>query len=218
MITVFKFAIFWFTLPLKKKFGCGKSTAIALCQNYFKQKKVSYIDVREPGGTPLAESLRELVKAEHQEVMSPEAELLIMYAARAQLVTNIIVPALNRNTWVLADRHDLSSQAYQGGGREISSNTLSSLANIVLKELKPDLTIYLDLDPKIGLARAAQRGALDRIEQEQLTFFQRTRAKYLEIAQSDNTIKTVDASQTIENVHQDIINVLNDFFNAEVNK
>lgn len=198
--------------------GAGKSTAIALCQNYFHQKNVSYIDVREPGGTPLAESLRELVKAEHKEIMSAEAELLIMYAARAQLVTNIILPALENNTWVLADRHDLSSQAYQGGGRQIANETLSALSNIVLKNLKPDLTIYLDLDPKIGLARAAKRGELDRIEQEQLSFFQRTRAKYLEIANSDDSIKTVDASQDIESVHKNITAVLDDFFKTEANK
>lgn len=198
--------------------GAGKSTAIALCQNYFHQKEISYIDVREPGGTPLAESLRELVKAEHKETMSAEAELLIMYAARAQLVTNIILPALNKNTWVLADRHDLSSQAYQGGGRQIENETLSALSNIVLKDLKPDLTIYLDLDPKIGLARAAKRGELDRIEQEQLSFFQRTRAKYLELAKLDDSIKTVDASQNIETVHERITAVLDDFFKTEVNK
>ena len=150
--------------------------------------------------------------------MSAEAELLIMYAARAQLVTNIILPALENNTWVLADRHDLSSQAYQGGGRQIANETLSALSNIVLKNLKPDLTIYLDLDPKIGLARAAKRGELDRIEQEQLSFFQRTRAKYLEIANSDDSIKTVDASQDIESVHKNITAVLDDFFKTEANK
>ncbi|PAJ74218.1 dTMP kinase [Pseudoalteromonas sp. NBT06-2] len=198
--------------------GAGKSTAIALCQNYFHQKKVSYIDVREPGGTPLAESLRDLVKAEHKETMSAEAELLIMYAARAQLVTNIILPALDKNTWVLADRHDLSSQAYQGGGREIADETLTALSKIVLKDLKPDLTIYLDLDPTIGLARAAKRGELDRIEQEHLSFFQRTRAKYLKIANTDDSIKTVDASQNIDTVHKSVIDVLDEFFQTEVNK
>ena len=197
--------------------GAGKSTAIALCQNYFQQKNISYIDVREPGGTPLAESLRALVKAEHQEKMSAEAELLIMYAARAQLVTNIILPALDNNSWVLADRHDLSSRAYQGGGREISDKTLGALSDIVLKDLKPDLTIYLDLDPKIGLARAAKRGELDRIEQEQLSFFQRTRDKYLAIANTEHSIKTVDASQDIDTVHKSIIAVLDNFFKTEVN-
>ena len=143
--------------------------------------------------------------------MSAEAELLIMYAARAQLLTNVIRPALANGQWVLGDRHNLSSLAYQGGGRELDSSTLNALSNIVLKGLKPDLTIYLDIDPAVGLARAAGRGALDRIEQEQLSFFERTRAQYLAIAASDPSIKVVQAGQEISAVHQDIRAVLTAF-------
>ena len=191
--------------------GAGKSTAIALCQQVLTQHQIEFINTREPGGTPLAESLRTLVKASHEEQISPEAELLIMYAARAQLIHNVINPALMNNVWVVGDRHDLSSRAYQGGGRQIADSTLSALSKIVLKDLKPDLTLYLDIDPKIGLARAAGRGELDRIEQEQLSFFQRTRAKYLEIASQDPTIKIIDAAQSIEQVHHDIQTVLEQF-------
>lgn len=192
--------------------GAGKSTAISLCQDFLTKKKIDFINVREPGGTVLAESLRTLVKAEHEEEIAFETELLIMYAARSQLVHNVINPALEEGKWILADRHDLSSQAYQGGGRGISSNTLSSLSAMVLKGLKPDLTIYLDIDPVIGLERAKGRGELDRIEQEAIEFFQRTRMRYLELASDDSAIKTVDANQEIDKVHRDILSVLRTFF------
>lgn len=196
--------------------GAGKSTAIAICQAFLQKHNVDFVNVREPGGTPLAEALRTLVKASHDEVIAPETELLIMYAARSQLVNNVISPTLTKGQWVLCDRHDLSSQAYQGGGREIAQTTLSSLANIVLKGLTPDLTIYLDIDPAIGLVRAKGRGELDRIEKEHLSFFERTRARYLELANDDDSIKLVNAEQTMENVHQDILAVLENFMQSNV--
>ena len=192
--------------------GAGKSTAIAVCQAYLENKQVDFMNVREPGGTPMAEELRNIVKQDHTEQVTGETELLIMYAARSQLVANVINPALEKGTWVLGDRHDLSSQAYQGGGRGIEQAKLSFLADMVLKGLKPDLTLYLDIDPAIGLARAKGRGELDRIEQEALGFFERTRERYLEIAKTDSTIKTVDANQTMPKVHAAIITVLDNFF------
>lgn len=194
--------------------GAGKSTAISICQQFLNQHNVDFVNVREPGGTPLAEQLRELVKANHKEQIASETELLIMYAARAQLVNNVIRPALDNGRWVLGDRHNLSSQAYQGGGRGIDSSTLISLSNIVLKGLKPDLTIYLDIEPSIGLARAKGRGELDRIEQEALSFFERTRARYQELAAKDESIKTVNANQTMDQVHNDIITVLEQFLQS----
>lgn len=192
--------------------GAGKSTAIAVCQAYLENKQTEFINVREPGGTPMAEELRSIVKQAHQETVTSETELLIMYAARSQLVANVIAPALKKGTWVLGDRHDLSSQAYQGGGRGIEQEQLSFLADMVLKGLKPDLTIYLDIEPAVGLERAKGRGELDRIEQEALGFFERTRERYLEIASTDNSIKTVDANQTMPEVHAAITSVLDEFF------
>ncbi len=192
--------------------GAGKSTAIAVCQAYLENKQIEFINVREPGGTPMAEELRSIVKQAHQETVTSETELLIMYAARSQLVANVIAPALKKGTWVLGDRHDLSSQAYQGGGRGIAQEQLSFLADMVLKGLKPDLTIYLDIEPAVGLERAKGRGELDRIEQEALGFFERTRERYLEIASTDNSIKTVDANQTMPAVHAAITSVLDEFF------
>ena len=191
--------------------GAGKSSAIAVCQQVLNDAEISFVNTREPGGTPLAESLRSLVKATHEEKVSDATELLLMYAARSQLVENVITPALTKGEWVLGDRHDLSSQAYQGGGREIEKHKLDALANIVLGDLKPDLTLYLDIDPKIGLARAANRGELDRIELEQLSFFERTREVYLAAAKSDSSIITIDASQPMDKVHLDIKNALKHF-------
>ncbi len=150
--------------------GAGKSTAIAVCQAYLQHKQVEFINVREPGGTPVAEALRHIVKQAHEEQITGETELLIMYAARSQLVANVIKPAIDKGTWVLGDRHDLSSQAYQGGGRGIEQSKLSFLADMVLKGLKPDLTIYLDIDPAVGLARAKGRGNLIELNKKRSAF------------------------------------------------
>lgn len=192
--------------------GAGKSTAIEACKRFLVAKGIEFVQTREPGGTSLAESLRDLVKQQHDETIAAETELMLMYAARMQLVYNVINPALDSGKWVLGDRHDMSSKAYQGGGRGLSEDTLSSLSNIVLKGLKPDLTIYLDITPEVGLARAKGRGELDRIELEALGFFERTREKYLQLANEDRQCIIVNAEQSIEQVHEDIVNALDGFY------
>lgn len=188
--------------------GAGKTTAIQTVRDWIHARGVQVVQTREPGGTPLAEQIRQLVKAEHEETVAPETELLLMYAARVQLLSQVIRPALAAGQWVLADRHDLSSRAYQGGGRQLSETLINSIRTAVLGQTQPDFTLYLDIDPAIGLARAQARGALDRIEQEQLAFFQRTRARYLEIAHSEPNIVIIDASQTLEKVQADIRHAL----------
>ncbi len=189
--------------------GAGKSTAIATVKQYLESRGHQVVCTREPGGTPLAEQLRTLVKqADLQEQIAPETELLLMYASRVQLLTNVIRPALAAGNWVLADRHDLSSRAYQGGGRQLGDSLLDTLRTAVLGDTRPDLTLYLDIDPAQGLARAASRGELDRIEQEQLSFFQRTRAKYLEIAGKEPHIVVIDASQPLAEVQQALVTAL----------
>ncbi|MFN3710938.1 MAG: dTMP kinase [Alishewanella aestuarii] len=189
--------------------GAGKSTAIATVKQYLESRGHQVVCTREPGGTPLAEQLRTLVKqADVQEQIAPETELLLMYASRVQLLTNVIRPALSAGNWVLADRHDLSSRAYQGGGRQLGDKLIDTLRQAVLGNTRPDLTLYLDLDPALGLARAASRGELDRIEQEQLSFFQRTRAKYLEIAGKEPNIVVIDASQPLAEVQQALVTAL----------
>lgn len=185
--------------------GAGKSSAINVIERVFNQHSITFVKTREPGGTVLAEQLRNIVKSsDHSEKLTQETELLLMYASRSQLLANVIYPALAKGCWVIGDRHDLSSRAYQGGGREFDNEVMDAIANVTLKGFKPDLTLYLDLDPKIGLLRAKARGELDRIELEKIDFFQRTRAKYLEIANSDDSIITIDASQEMCKVHQDI--------------
>lgn len=184
--------------------GAGKSTAVATVANWLERNKHRFIKVREPGGTPFAEALRTLVKQDWDETISAEAELMLMYASRVQLVNEVIKPALARGEWVIGDRHDLSSRAYQGGGRELGDEPLRLLKELTLGPFKPDLTLYLDINPDIGLKRALARGDLDRIEQENRAFFERTRNRYLELAAKDPTIVTIDASQPLELVQQRI--------------
>lgn len=190
--------------------GAGKSTAIQAIVETLHEFGVDQITrTREPGGTVLAEKMRELVKQEHEgEVLQDMTELLLMYAARVQLVENVIKPALEKGSWVVGDRHDMSSQAYQGGGRQISPQTMQSLKQTTLGDFKPDLTLYLDIDPKVGLERARGRGELDRIEKMDISFFERTRARYLEIAGADDSVIVVNAEQTIDKVAQDIKSAL----------
>ncbi|EKT63974.1 dTMP kinase [Providencia burhodogranariea] len=186
--------------------GAGKTTAINTVVETLNQTGIQdIVFTREPGGTPLAEKLRELIKQDITgEKVTDKAELLMLYAARVQLVETIIKPALDAGKWVVGDRHDLSSQAYQGGGRGIDRQLMQSLRDLVLGEFKPALTLYLDITPELGLQRARARGELDRIEKESFVFFERTRARYLELASADETILTIDASQNIEKVQQDI--------------
>ncbi|HDF2329416.1 TPA: dTMP kinase [Morganella morganii] len=186
--------------------GAGKTTARQVIVDTLHENGITdLIYTREPGGTPLAEKLRTLIKdGIDGETVTDKAEVLMLYAARIQLVDNVIKPALARGQWVIGDRHDLSSQAYQGGGRGIDRKLMQSLRDTVLGDFYPDFTLYLDLPPETGLSRARSRGELDRIEQESLDFFRRTRARYLELAESDPRIVTVDASQSVDNVHQSI--------------
>lgn len=200
--------------------GAGKSTAISTIMHVLHQHNVGeVIQTREPGGTVLAEKLRTLVKEEHEgEELCDISELLMIYAARVQLVENRIKPALMNNQWVLGDRHDLSSQAYQGGGRQINRDIMSNLKQTALGDFKPDLTLYLDIDPEIGLQRARGRGELDRIEKMDLSFFERVKACYLEAASHDPSIITINANQTIEKVAEDITLALGQWFaNGQAN-
>ncbi|WP_439842258.1 dTMP kinase [Aeromonas taiwanensis] len=177
--------------------GAGKSSAVRYVTDYLRAHGIERIEcTREPGGTPLAERMRAIVKEVHDERLTLEAELLLMYASRVQLVETRIKPALADGVWVVGDRHDLSSQAYQGGGRGIDANLIGAIKRAVLGDFKPDLTLYLDIDPAIGLQRARHRGELDRIELEQIGFFERTRQRYLELAAADDAIQVIDAGQS----------------------
>ncbi len=197
--------------------GAGKTSAQNTVLQTLQANGVQdVIFTREPGGTPLAEQLRALIKQGAEgEPITDKAELLMLYAARVQLVENVIKPALARGSWVIGDRHDLSSQAYQGGGRGMDQQLMRSLRDTVLGDFRPDLTLYLDISPEQGLQRARQRGALDRIEQESLDFFTRTRERYLALAAADASIVTVDAGQGLEKVSADIQRVLQQWLDRQ---
>ena len=189
--------------------GAGKSTALASIKSVLSSNGIeNVVATREPGGTPLAEMMRTLVKEPHpDEELTTQSELLLMYAARSQLVEHVIKPSLANGQWVVGDRHDLSSQAYQGGGRGLA-DIITPIKQAVLGDFKPDLTLYLDIEPSLGLSRAKARGALDRIEKNELAFFERARAVYLQAVKDDDSVILIDASQTIEQVAADIEAVL----------
>ncbi|WP_197494659.1 dTMP kinase [Gallibacterium genomosp. 3] len=194
--------------------GAGKTTAKNVVVEKLQQLGINeFVFTREPGGTPLAEKLRQLIKqGEGDEIITDKAELLMLYAARVQLVENVIKPALAQGKWVIGDRHDLSSQAYQGGGRQIDSQLLKTLKQTVLGDFRPDLTLYLDIDPEIGLSRARSRGELDRIEQQQIDFFERTRQRYLQLVANDPNSVTINANLAIEEVTAQLNQAINTWF------
>jgi dTMP kinase len=194
--------------------GAGKTSAIHILSQTLSRLGVNELKcVREPGGTPLAESIRQLVK-HHQDPTDPMTEMsecLLMYAARSQLVNNVIRPQLAEGIWVIGDRHDLSSRAYQGGGRQLSG-MVDNLSTLVLGDFKPDLTLYLDIKPSVGLQRAQARGQLDRIEQESHAFFERTRDRYVTLVEADPQAVLIDANQPLKEVHQQVIEVVEQQF------
>ncbi|WWO97277.1 MAG: dTMP kinase [Candidatus Dasytiphilus stammeri] len=179
--------------------GAGKTTICNMVRDFLKKKSINdIIMTHDPGGTPLAEKLRLLIKnGVKGEKITDKAELLMLYAARTQLIEMKIKPALAQGAWVISDRYDLSTEAYQGYGRKINSQVLTILRKIVVENTLPDLTLYLDVTPELGLKRAQKRGRLDRIEQESLSFFYQVRRCYLRRAKKDNSIKIIDATQPL---------------------
>jgi len=192
--------------------GAGKTTALRTVVEQLRAFGITdLVFTREPGGTPLAEKLRQLIKHETEEPVTDKAELLMLYAARIQLVENVIKPALAAGKWVIGDRHDLSSQAYQGGGRGLDRRFIQTLKDCVLGDFEPDFTLYLDIDPAVGLARARGRGELDRIERAGLDFFNRTRTRYLELVRDNPKAVVINAQQNIEQVTADIQSAVKKF-------
>ncbi|GGK82198.1 dTMP kinase [Amphritea balenae] len=192
--------------------GVGKSTNLRFIESVLEQHQIDYQLTREPGGTPLAEQVRELLLANRDEKVADDAELLLVFAARAQHLDQVVRPAVDAGRWVLCDRFTDATFAYQGGGRGLSRELISQLETIVQRGLQPDLTILLDLPVEIGLSRASQRGELDRFENEKIEFFDRVRNAYLDRAGSDpKRFAIIDASGTLEQVQEQIAQVLNTF-------
>ncbi len=185
--------------------GVGKTTNIEFIERYLTEKGIELLRTREPGGTPLAEDIRELLLTKRDEKVDESAELLLMFAARAQHLNTKILPALNRGVWVLSDRFTDATYAYQGGGRGIDLDKILQLENLVQGSVRPDLTLILDIDVKQGLERANKRGELDRFEEEDLEFFNKVRRAYLErAAQAPDRYRVVDAGKSLDEVQRHI--------------
>ena len=160
---------------------------------------------REPGGTTLAEKMREIVKIDvKDEQLADKSELLIMYAARVQLVEHKIKPALMDNKVVIGDRHNWSSLAYQGGGRGIDLQLINDIKQVALGDFKADFTLFLDIKPELGLARARGRGELDRIERLAIDFFNRSRSVFQQLTEAETNAAIIDASQSFSAVEKSI--------------
>ena len=189
--------------------GVGKSTNLAYVRDWLEARDIEVVLTREPGGTPMAEEIRELLLAKRAEPVDETAELLLVFAARAQHIAQVIKPALARGAWVLSDRFTDATFAYQGGGRGLSKEVISQLEILVQGDLQPDLTLFLDIDVELGLNRARQRGELDRFESETLAFFERVRSAYqARAAATPNRYAVIDASQELAKVQSDLDQVL----------
>ncbi|TDF85567.1 dTMP kinase [Pseudomonas sp. H9] len=183
--------------------GAGKSTNREYLAEHLRAQGVDVVLTREPGGTPLAERIRELLLAPSDELMDADTELLLVFAARAQHLAQVIRPALARGAVVLCDRFTDATYAYQGGGRGLSVARIATLEQFVQGELRPDLTLVFDLPVEVGLSRAAARGRLDRFEQEGQAFFEAVRQAYLARANATpQQYKLIDASQSLTQVQQ----------------
>ena len=187
--------------------GVGKTTLIRKIHQYFEQQGKQVVLTREPGGTPLAEQIRSLLLAvNHEEQMSHDTELLLIYAARAQHLQQVIIPALEAGKIVLSDRFTDASFAYQCAGRGLSQEKLQLLNQTFVSQM-PKITFWLDAPIELGMTRARERGALDRFEQEKLSFFAKVRAGYETLWQAEpERIKRLDATQNAELVFEDALN------------
>lgn len=190
--------------------GVGKSTIMQFIDQFLSQEDIPHQLTREPGGTEIAEQIRQILLSKHQEKMSQDTELLLMFASRAQHIAGVIKPALAEGKWIICDRFTDSSFAYQGGGRGIALDRISQLETWVQGDFRPDCTLLLDAPVDIALARANKRGEPDRIESEKHDFFERIREAYLDRAkQYPHQYRIVDATQPLEHVKNAIATILN---------
>ena len=192
--------------------GSGKSTNLETVKSILDQYKIDYVLTREPGGGPLGPHLRKLLLDKDQSI-SPSVEMLLMMADRKDHVDNLINPNLDKGTWVISDRYLDSTIAYQGGGRQLDIDLISSLS-ASLKLPTPDFTLLFDLPVDVALERAKERSELDRFEREPLDFHSRIRKSYLELASTNNRIKTIDSSKDFKSVSLQVENYLTEFLNA----
>ena len=185
--------------------GAGKSTAQTFLAEKLTAQGIPVLQTREPGGTPLAEAIRRNLLSVDEEAPVEMAELLLVFAARAQHLSKVIEPALSQGQWVLCDRFTDATYAYQGAGRGLSAELIGKLESLVQGGSVPDTVILLDMPPEIGMARARARGALDRFEQEEQAFFERVRQGYLDrAARFPDRYIVVDAAQDLSGVQKSL--------------
>ncbi|MDJ0917350.1 MAG: dTMP kinase [Woeseiaceae bacterium] len=194
--------------------GVGKSTQIAAFIETLKDAGIDVVQTREPGGTPNAERIRNILKDHADESMPPVAELLLMFAARAINTANTIRPAIEAGNWVVADRYTDSTRAYQGGGRGQPMDRINAVAEWVHGDINPDITVLLDAPAEVGLARASGRGEADRFETEAVAFFEAVRATYLDLAANEpERFIVIDASDALEAVRERVRQAASDLIN-----
>jgi dTMP kinase len=192
--------------------GVGKTTNISFIQQTLQAAGHEAVLTREPGGTPLGEAIRGLLLDPQYTGMDPTCELQLMFAARAEHLARVIRPALAQGQWVLCDRFTDATYAYQGGGRGLDTGRIAVLEQLVQGDFRPDLTLLLDVPVEVGLARANNRSAPDRFEQEQVDFFERVRQAYLDMAaRHDGRYRVIDASRSLARVQEQLAEVLREF-------
>jgi dTMP kinase len=192
--------------------GVGKTTNMEYLQQTITAAGRELVVTREPGGTPLGEAIRGLLLDPQYKGMNPDCELQLMFAARAEHLDKVIRPAIAAGRWVLCDRFTDATYAYQGGGRGLDSGKIAALEQLVQADFRPDLTLLLDVPVEVGLARAGNRSAPDRFEQEKVDFFERVRQAYLDMAAShDGRYRVIDASRSLARVQEQLAEVLREF-------
>jgi dTMP kinase len=193
--------------------GCGKTTQIALLSDYLKKHSIPHTITREPGGTAVGEGIRKILLHSETIHLTAASELLLFYASRSQNIQEKIKPALERGEMVICDRYYHASMAYQGYGRGISLDFIQKLTDLVCDPFRPDLTFLLDIEPELGIARARARNHgrpenEGRFEEEDLSFYDRVRDGYLELASGDERMQLIYADRSIEAVHRHILTLL----------
>ena len=200
-------------ITLEGSEGVGKSTNLDVVCKFLEEKRIRFTVTREPGGTEIAERIRELLLSETTEIMDGLTELLLMFAARNQHLTRKILPELDQGLWVVSDRFTDASYAYQAFGRSIAIEKVDTLRRLVQDGFNPDLTLLLDVEPDVSRGRISDR-ELDRIEKENLEFYRRVRAGYLDLAEKLERIKLIDASKDLESVGAEIRRHMSEFISS----
>jgi len=198
-----------FFISLEGGEGAGKSTQNKRIVEWLSGRGKAVVEAREPGGTVVSEQIRQVLLDTRNAGLNPTAELLMMFAARSQLVQEVILPALEEGKVVVCDRFTDASYAYQGGGRQLGAGTVEQVELIVLKGMQPDLTLLFDIPVELGMTRVAGRGEADRFEVESIRFFERVRKAYLDRAEANpHRFRVIDASQDEEQVWQQVKRIL----------